>query len=152
MRVFNRKFNRNYQALERYEVGIALTGAEVKSVKRGGIKLDNAFVKILAPGAYLINAEIPIYQFTRPQGYEAKRSRKLLLHKKQLTRLKTKLKSARGLTIVPVSCYNKGRLIKLEIALAKARGQIGRKKLEKEREIKREKEKEIREFLKKTGM
>jgi len=148
MKINNRQFKRNYQEIERYEVGVSLTGAEVKSVKAGRIRLDDAFVKIMASGAYLINAEIPIYQYAAPSGYDPRRSRQLLLHKSELIRLKTKLKSARGLTIIPVSCYNKGALIKLEIALAKGRKEIEKKKLAKEKEIKREKEKEMKEYLK----
>jgi len=105
-------------------------------------------VKIMISDVCLINAEIPIYQYARPQGYDSRRSRKLLLHKQELIRLKTKLNSGRGLTIVPVSCYNKGQLIKLEIALAKARGEIGKKKLEKKRDIKREEEREMKEYIK----
>lgn len=149
MKIYNRKFHRDYQEIEKYEAGISLTGAEVKSVRMRRIRLDDAFVKILSSGAHLMNAEIPIYQYARPQGYDSRRSRKLLLHKKELIRLKTKLNSGRGLTTVPVSCYNKGHLIKLEIALVKGRGEIQRKKLEKKRDIKREEEKEMKEFLKK---
>jgi SsrA-binding protein len=148
MKIYNRKFRREYQEIEKYEAGIALSGAEVKSIRAGRIRLEEAFVKIMSSGVYLINAEIPIYQYTRPQGYDSRRSRKLLLHKQELVRLKTKLNSGRGLTIVPVSCYNKGSLIKLEIALAKGIGDIGRKKLEKKRDLKREEEKEMKEYIK----
>lgn len=148
MKIINRKFRREYQEIEKYEAGIALTGAEVKSVRKGRLRLEEAFVKIMTSGAYLMNAEIPIYQYARPQGYDLRRSRKLLLHKKELIRLKTKINSGRGLTTVPVSCYNKGHLIKLEIALVKGRGEIERKKLEKKRDIKREEEKEMKEYVK----
>lgn len=146
MKIINKKFHRNYQEIEKYEAGISLIGAEVKSVKNGKIKLENAFVKILNDGPYLINAEIPIYQYAQPQGYDPRRSRKLLLHKKEIIRLRTKLKERKGLTIVPVSCYNKNGLIKLAIALAKGRKKIEKKKLEKKKELEREKEKEIKNF------
>lgn len=149
MRVINRKFNRDFQEIERYEAGISLLGAEVKSVKQGKIKLDNAFVKFLNDGPYLINAEIPIYQYSQPQGYDPKRSRKILLHKKEIVRLANKMKSGAGLTIVPVSCYNKKGLIKLEIALVKGRKEIEKKRLEKRKTIEKEREKELKEFLKK---
>ncbi len=148
MKIINKKFNRQYSLVEKYEAGIALTGAEVKSIRTGRLRLEEAFVKIMASGAYLLNAEIPIYQYARPQGYDSRRSRKLLLHKKELIRLKTKINSGRGLTIVPVSCYNKGHLIKLEIALVKGRGEIERKKIEKKRDIKREEEREMKEYVK----
>lgn len=148
MKIFNRKFRRDYQEVEKYEVGIALTGAEVKSVRAGRIKLEDSFVKILGSEVYLLNAQIPIYEYARPQEYDLRRTRKLLLHKNEIIRLKTKLASAGGLTIVPVSCYNKAGLIKLEIALAKGRKSLEKKKLEKARDVKREQEREVKEYLK----
>lgn len=148
MKIFNRKFRRDYQEIEKLEAGISLSGAEVKSVRAGRIRLEDSFVKILGSEVYLINAEVSVYDFARPQGYEPRRTRKLLLHKKEIIRLKTKILSHSGLTIVPVSCYNKAHLIKLEIALAKARRELGKKKLEKERDVRREEEREAKEFLK----
>lgn len=144
----NRKFHRKYKEIEKYEAGIMLTGAEVKSVRAGNIRLEDSFVHILGSEAYLINADVPIYQFARPQGYDSRRSRKLLLHKKELLRLKVKMAAASGLTVAPVSCYNKGALIKLEIALVKGRREVEKKKLVKERDIKRDQEREAKEYLK----
>ena len=148
MKITNRKFHREYEELEKYETGIVLSGAEVKSIRAGRIRLDDSFVKIIGSEAYLINAEIQVYQYSRLLGYDSKRTRKLLLHKAELVRLKTKLSSGSRLTIAPVSCYNKHGLIKLEIALCKPRKEIGKKKLEKARDIKREEEKKIKEYLK----
>ena len=148
MKIVNRKFHRDYQELEKLEVGISLTGAEVKSTRAGRIKIDDAFVKFIGSEAYLVNAQIAIYQFARPAGYDDRRTRKLLLHKKEIVRLKTKIQSAAGLTVVPVSCYNKRRLLKLEVALAKSRKALGKKKLEKTRDIKRAQEREMKEYLK----
>lgn len=147
MKVFNRRFRRDYREIEKYEAGIVLDGAEVKSVRNGRINLDDSFVKILGAEAYLINAQIPIYQYSRPQGYDARRTRKLLLHKKEILRLKTKLSSAAGLTIVPICCYNKGDLIKLEIALAKGSKNFEKRRLEKRRDIEREEEKKAKEYM-----
>lgn len=148
MKIPNRKFSRQYREIEKLEAGVALTGAEVKSVRSGRIKLEDAYVKFLGSEAYLVNAQIPIYQFSRPAGYDDRRTRKLLLHSKEIIRLKTKIQSAAGLTVVPVSCYNKGNLIKLEIALVKGRKSIERKKLEKERDIKRQEKRQAKEYLK----
>jgi SsrA-binding protein len=148
MKIINRKFNREYKEIEALEVGIVLTGAEVKSIRAGRIKLDDSFVRIMDDGsAYLINAEIPIYEFARNQNYEPKKTRKLLMHKKELLRLRTKMTSA-GLTLAPKSCYNKGPLIKLEIALVKGRKDIEKRKLEKERDIKINEKREAKEFMK----
>ena len=148
MKIYNRKFRRDYEEIEKYEVGISLTGAEVKSVRAGRIKLEDSFVKILGSEVYLLNAEIQIYEYARPQGYDLRRTRKLLLHKKEIIRLKTKLSASGRLTIVPVSCYNKAGLVKLEIALAKGRRGMEKKKLEKAKDIKREEEREAKEYLK----
>ena len=148
MKIINRKFNREYKEIEALEVGIVLTGAEVKSIRAGRIKLDDSFVRIMDDGsAYLINAEIPIYEFARNQNYEPKKTRKLLMHKKELLILRTKMTSA-GLTLAPKSCYNKGPLIKLEIALVKGRKDIEKRKLEKERDIKINEKREAKEFMK----
>lgn len=148
MKILNRKFRREYQEIEKLEVGIVLTGAEVKSVRAGRIRLDDAFVKILGSEAYLVNGEIAVYEYARPQLYEPRRTRKLLLHKNELIRLRTKISSAGGLTIVPVSCYNKDGFVKLEIALARPRKERGTKKFDKQRDIKREEEKKVKEYLK----
>lgn len=148
MKVINRKFHREYQLLEKYEVGIVLSGAEVKSVRAGRLKLEDSFVKILGDGAYLVNAEIPLYEYAHIPLYDLRRSRKLLLHKSELIRLKTKIASGGRLTLAPVSCYNKGDLIKLEIALVKGRRDIEKRKLEKQRDIERQEKKEAKEWIK----
>ena len=148
MRVYNRKFRRDYQEIEKYEVGIALSGAEVKSVRAGRVRLEDSFVKVLGSEVYLVNAEISVYDYARPQGYDSRRRRKLLLHKVEIIRLKTKMAGPGGLTIVPGSCYNKDSLIKLEIALAKGRKSLEKRKLEKKRDIERDQKREAKEYLK----
>ena len=147
MKIINRKFHRDYREIEKYEAGIVLTGAEVKSIRSGGLRIDDAFVRIMGSEVYLINADISIYKFARNDTYESKRSRKLLLHKKELLKLKVKMASG-GLTLAPVSCYNKGPLIKLEIALVKGRKDIEKRKIEKKRDIKIREEREIKEYVK----
>lgn len=148
MKVFNRKFNREYQSLEKYEAGIQLTGAEVKSVKAGHIRLDDSFVRVLGSEAYLINAHIQVYEYARGQNYDDKRTRKLLLHKKEILKIKTKIKSGSGLTVAPVSCYNKHGIVKLEVALVRARKDIEKRKLEKKRDRAMEEKREAKEYLK----
>ena len=148
MRVVNRKYHRDYEELETYEAGIALTGAEVKSVRAGHIRLDESFVKILGSEAYLINADVMIYPYARPQGYDSRRTRKLLLHKKELIRIRTKLTGAGGLTVVPVSCYNKGPFVKIGIALSKGRKDLEKRKLVKKRDITMEQKREAKEYMK----
>ncbi|NMB83978.1 SsrA-binding protein SmpB [Candidatus Roizmanbacteria bacterium] len=148
MKIINRKFNRDYQELERYEAGLMLSGSEVKSVREGRIKLEDAFVKIIGSELYLVNALIHVYPYARTADYDERRTRKLLLHKKEIIRLKTKLSSAARLTIAPVACYNKHGFIKLEIALARGRKDLEKRKLEKKRDIKIQEEREMKEYLK----
>jgi SsrA-binding protein len=147
MKIFNRRFSHQYNKIESYEAGIILTGDEVKSVKLGRVNLDDAYIKIIGSEAYLVNAEIASYQNKPLSSQDLRRSRKLLLHKKEIIRLKTKTKSE-GLTIVPVSCYNKGKIIKLEIALARGKKDIEKRKREKAKEIQREEERKAKEYLK----
>ena len=148
MKIINRKFHREYQELEKLEAGIVLNGAEVKSIRTGSLKLEDSFVKFIGEELYLINADVPIYKFTRPAGYDSKRSRKLLLHKKELLRLRVKLQSGGNLTMAPVSCYNKGHLIKLEIALVKGRKDVEKRKLDKAKDVERAEKREAKEYMK----
>lgn len=138
---------REFEAVQKYEAGIVLTGAEVKSAKNGGIKLEGAFVKLRDDGPYLTNAEIAPYKYADAEDFETKRSRKLLLSKRELINIKTKMQSGGHLTIVPTSCYNKGSLIKLEIALSRSKKNWEKKKVEKDRDEARRQEKEMKEAL-----
>lgn len=149
MKIFNRKYRREYESLETYEAGIVLTGGEVKSIKEERMNLDNAFVKIMDEEAYMMNAEIAPYEFATKEGYDPLRRRKLLLHKSELIRIKTKLASSKGLTLIPVSCYNKGYTIKVEIALSRGRRDIEKRKFEKGRDIKRNEQRMAKEYMKK---
>lgn len=146
MKIINRKFSREYDVVEKFEAGIVLSGAEVKSVRSGGLRLDDAFVKIVQNEPFLLNAEIPAYRFADRENYDPKRSRKLLLHKKELLRIQTKMKGGGGLTVVPTACYNKGALLKVEIALAKGRKERGKRKYEKQKTIKRSQQREAKEY------
>lgn len=148
MKIINRKFNREYQEVERVEAGIVLSGAEVKSVRLERIKLDDAFVKIVGEEVFLINAEISPYEHARASGYDPRRTRKLLLHKKEIIRLRTKLLGGGHLTMAPLACYNKGPFIKVEIALAKGRKDIEKRKLVKHRDIERAEKREVKEYMK----
>ncbi len=148
MKIVNRKFNREYQEVERYEAGVVLSGAEVKSIRNGGLRLDDAYVKIVAGQPQLINAEISPYQFAKNDSYDPRRTRRLLLHKKELVRLQTKGRGSGGLTIVPVACYNKGKILKLEIALVRGRLDIDKRKYDKKKKLERAAQREVKEYLK----
>ncbi|MEO6509292.1 MAG: SsrA-binding protein SmpB [Patescibacteria group bacterium] len=148
MKITNRKFHRDYQELEKFEAGIVLNGAEVKSVKEESLRLDDAFVRIIGNEAFLINADIPIYHFSHAKGYDPKRSRKLLLHKKEILKLQIKLNAGGNLTIAPISVYTKGTMLKVEIALAKGRKDVEKTKLVKQRDVALDQKREAKEYMK----
>jgi len=146
MRVFNRRAKRDYELLTKLEVGIVLTGAEVKSVKEGRIRLEEAFVKIREGQAFLFNAHISPYQLADNRRYDPKVSRKLLLHKRQINKLVQQLE--KGLTIIPISCYNKGRNLKIEIALARGKKKFDKRETIKKRDWQRELQRTFKSRLK----
>lgn len=140
----NRKAYFNYEIKDRFEAGIELLGLEVKSVRAGRISLDASYVILSAGEAYIIGATIQPYQAKNtPKEYDPDRTRKLLLSKKELSELQ-KISETKGLTIVPLSVYSKGRRIKLEIGIGKG------KKLHDKRESikKRDTDREIRREMK----
>jgi len=140
----NRKARFNYEILEKYEAGIELIGAEVKSVRGGTMSLEGAFIIVRGGEVFLINANIPPYQpKNAPKDYDSLRNRKILLTKKEIVKLAGNEKN-KSLTIVPISVYNKNRKIKVEIALVK-----GKKKFDKRETIKkRDVDRELRRTLK----
>jgi len=144
MKITNRRAFYDYQLFERLEAGINLNGAEVKAVRLGNADLKGSFVKVIGSEAYLINAKIFPYEYARPEGYDETRTRKLLLHKKEIIALKSKTEGA-NLTIVPVSIYTKRNLIKVELALAKGKKKYDKKEAIKKRDILRETEQELEE-------
>lgn len=143
MKVANRRLKHNFQVLEKVEVGISLTGSEVKSIREGRVNLDEAFVGIRGGEAWLYNTNIPPYGPARGGQVEAGRPRKLLLHKDEILAIEQKVRQKR-LTIVPVACYTRGRNIKLEIALAKGKKRFEKRQALKEKDIKREIQREIK--------
>lgn len=140
----NRKAKFEYEILDKHEAGLELFGFEVKSLRNKRGSLEGSFVKILSKEAYLMNAHIPPYQAKNaPTSYDPYRSRRLLLKKKEINELIGREK-IKGLTIIPLSVYNKGRVIKVLIAVVR-----GKKKHDKRETIKkRETEREIRREVK----
>ena len=146
--IVNKKALRNYQVIEKFTAGIKLIGPEVKSVKAGRLNFEGSYVKLISNELYLVNADIPLYKYSRFNEYGSTRSRKLLLKKSEIIKLQSKIKQRPGLTIIPLKCYTKKGLIKLEIALSKGRKVHEIKSVEKERRIKREDRRTAKEFLK----
>ncbi len=134
----NRKARFDYEILEKYEAGIELLGSEVKSVRGGQMSLEGAFIIVRGGEAYIINANIPPYQpKNAPKDYDPLRNRKLLLTKKEINKLAGGEKN-KSLTIVPISVYNKGRKIKVLVALVKGKKKHDKRESIKQRETNRE--------------
>ena len=122
----------DYELLEQFEAGVQLFGTEVKSLREHRGKLEGAHITVRGGEAFLIGAEIPAFQPSNTaKSYEPLRNRRLLLKKKELLELE-KAEEKSGLTLVPISMYNKGRVIKLRLAIAR-----GKKKGDKRENIKK---------------
>lgn len=141
MKIFNKRATFDYDLRETFEAGITLTGAEVKAIKLGHADLTGSHVRVSGGQAYLIGAQIFPYQYARPEGYDERRTRKLLLHRKEILSLKAKM-DGQNLTVVPVSLYTRHQLIKLELALAKGKKEYQKKEAKKKKDIQRELERE----------
>lgn len=129
----NKRAYFDYEILEKYEAGIELHGFEVKAIRAGRMSLAAAHVVVRGGEAWLLNADIQPYQRANtPDGYEISRTRRLLLHKNELEYLMGKA-SEKGLTIVPLRCYSRGRTVKIEIGVAKSRKQYDKREVLKKR-------------------
>ncbi len=139
----NRKAYHNYLIQDSVEAGISLTGTEIKSIRAGRVSLGDAYVRPKAGELWLLNAHIARYEAGSYLSHEPTRPRKLLLHRKQIDNLTSKVLE-KGLTLVPLKLYIKDSIAKVEVALAKG------KKLYDKREsiIRRETEREIGRALK----
>lgn len=144
MKIVNRKAYYDYHILEKFEAGIVLTGGEVKSLRAEKASLNDSFVHIKDGEAYLVNAHINPYQPADNRNYDPKRTRKLLLHKKEITSLLSKINQS-NLTIVPVLCYTAKRgTVKVELALARGKKQYDKREAIKRKDIDRETEQILR--------
>lgn len=134
----NRTAHFDYEILDTYEAGIELFGFEVKAIKTGHVNLTGSFAIIRDGQVVLLNANIPAYQpKNAPKNYEPTRSRRLLLHKKEIRELIGKT-SQKGLTLVPLKVYNKRGRIKILIGLARNKQKRDKRETIKKRDVARE--------------
>lgn len=139
--ITNRKATFDYAIEQKFEAGVALLGFEVKAVRAGKANLTGSYVVVRAGEAYLVNASITPYQEKNaPETYDPLRTRRLLLTKKELHKL-AEAEDTKGLALIPLAWYNKGRRLKLELAIGKGKRQTdkreGIKKRESDRSIAR---------------
>ena len=134
----NRKAHFNYEILEKITAGIELLGFEVKAVKAGRITLDGAYVVIRGGEAFLVGTQVTSIQpKNTPKDYDERRNRKLLLTKKEIKRL-AGMENQQGLTIIPLSVYNIGYKIKVDLGIARGKKNKDKRESIKKRESSRE--------------
>lgn len=139
----NRKAHFEYFIEERYECGIALIGSEVKSLRLGHLSLADSYATIKGGEVYLLNAHIPCYEKTSVYKEDERRTRKLLLHRKEIDRLERKVKD-KSYTLIPLKAYFKEGLVKIELALAKGKHLYEKKDVLREKDLKKESERAIK--------
>lgn len=143
MEILNRKARYDYVIEDTYEAGIVLTGTEIKSVRQGKVNIKDSYAIIRNDEIYLLNTHISIYEEGNRFNHEEDRTRKLLLHKREILKLKNKLE-IEGYTLIPFRFYFvKGRC-KVEIGVCKGKKNYDKKESIKERDIQRELEKDFK--------
>ena len=133
----NKKAFHEYHILTTFEAGIQLKGSEVKSIREGKASLKESYVLIRKGEAWLRGAHIASYSHTGFEGHKSVRNRKLLLHKKEIIKINSKLVE-KGLTAVPIKLYLKNGLVKLEFGLAKGKKLFDKRETKKKRDIERD--------------
>ncbi|MBK9383913.1 MAG: SsrA-binding protein SmpB [Planctomycetes bacterium] len=137
----NRRARFDYEILETIEAGLVLQGSEVKSLREGGVSLEEAYVRILSGEAWLLDCTIPEWKQAVLFGHATQRARKLLLHRREIEKLREHVR-LQGLTVVPLAIYFKAKRAKCEIALVRGKKKHDKRESAKEKVAK----KEMREY------
>lgn len=135
--VTNRKAFHDYTISDKVEAGIVLQGTEVKSLRAAKANLTDGWVNFHDGEAFLCDVHISHYSFGNRENHEEKRTRKLLLHQRELRRLEQKT-AEKGFAIIPLKIYFKGRFIKVELALAKGKKHYDKREADKEKQAHRD--------------
>ena len=139
----NRKARHEYQLLERVEAGLVLTGTEVKSLRAGRATLGQAYADVRDGEAWLVGLHVPEYGQGNRANHEPTRSRKLLLHRREIDRLYGQVRE-KGLTLVPTRLYFKDGRVKTELALGKGKDLRDKRRDVSERDAKRDIERALK--------
>lgn len=143
MEILNRKARYDYEIEDTYEAGIVLTGTEIKSIREGKVNIKDSYAIIRNNEVYLLNTHISLYEEGNRFNHDEDRTRKLLLHKKEILKLKDKLE-IEGYTLVPLKIYFVKNKAKVLIGVAKGKKNYNKKETIKERDIQREMEKSLK--------
>jgi SsrA-binding protein len=133
----NRRARHDYELHEKVEAGLVLTGTEVKSLRNGKASLEEAYAEVNGDEVWLQGCDIPEYLQANRMNHVPKRPRKLLLHRREITKLATKVE-AKGMTLVPLSIYFKKGIAKVELSVARGRKTFDKREALKTREAKRD--------------
>jgi SsrA-binding protein len=139
----NRRARHEYHLLERVEAGLALTGSEVKSLRQGHAMLQRAYADPRDGELWLVGAHIPAYEQASVEPHDPDRDRRLLLHRRQIDQLSSKV-AERGLSLVPTRLYFKNGRVKVELALGRGKEVRDKRRDIAERESKRRIERELK--------
>jgi SsrA-binding protein len=133
----NKKAYHEYHVLDKFEAGLQLRGTEVKSLREGAANLKESYVIIKGGEAFLFGAHISPYAHGNRENHDPLRTRKLLLHRREIEKLHVQL-TEKGLTIVPLRLYFKGGRVKVEIGVVRGKKLFDKRETEKRREAERE--------------
>lgn len=143
--IVNRKAYHDYEILETVEVGIVLRGAEVKSLREGTANLKGSYADIKDDEVWLLNFHISPYPQAGIFNPDPYRDKKLLLHRRQIRKLTDKIKE-KGLTLIPLKVYFRNGKAKVQMALAKGKKMYDKRRVLKEKELKREQERVLKKY------
>ncbi len=144
----NKKAHYNYEVEDKFEAGIVLTGDEIKSIRQGNVSLNDAFATLHQGEVNMVNCHIASYSHAYTKVDNSRRTRKLLLHKREINKLIGDI-TRKGMALVPLKMYfNPRGFVKVEIGLAKHKKAHSKKRELREKDIKREAERELRGKLK----
>lgn len=143
MEIYNRKARHDYFIEDIYEAGIELTGTEIKSIRAGNCNIKDSYAIIRNKEVFLINMFVSPYKEGNIFNHQETRTRKLLLHKKEINKLEEKIEQ-QGLTLIPIKLYFKNNKLKVELAVCRGKNNYDKRETIKERDIKRSIEKQIK--------
>ncbi len=139
----NRRARRDYQVLEHYEAGIELKGTEVKSLRDGKITLKDSYIDIRDGQLYMVNTHIPPYEHGNVFNHDPERERRLLMHKREIIRLGSKV-AEKGYTLIPLRVYFKKGRVKIKVGVCRGKHHADKRSVIREREAKIEMERAIK--------
>ena len=145
MEILNRKAHHDYFIDEIYECGIVLTGTEIKSIRNGNCNIKDCYGIIKNHEVFLLNMYVGQYKEGNIFNHEETRSRKLLLHKKEIKKLENAI-TLKGYTLVPIKLYFKDNKLKVALGVCRGKKDYDKRESIKERDIKREVQKNLKRY------